>query len=58
MKDAVNQKNLSNIVEMKRAVVQFWDTLTHETLTCLVESMPNRISECIARHGGLTKYWL
>jgi len=56
MKDAVNQKNLSNIVEMKREVVQFWDTLTHETLTSLVESMPNRISECIARHGGLTKY--
>ena len=57
MKDAVNQTHLSNIVEMKREVVQFWDTLTHVTLTSLVESMPNRMSECVARHGGRTKYW-
>ena len=53
---AVNQKIVSNIHEMKREVVNYWDTISHETLAFLVNSMPNRINECIAQNDGYTKY--
>lgn len=33
-----------------------WDSIEHDLLKSLIESMPARIEQCIAREGGLTDY--
>ena len=56
MKDRINQKGLRNIEDMKREVVEYWDTLSHDFLQTLIGSVPRRIQSCIAEQGSLTKY--
>lgn len=56
MKETVNQKALTKIEDMKREVERYWDTITHETLTSLIDSMPTRINLCLEANGDLIKY--
>ena len=56
MKERVNQKGLTKVEDMKREVVRYWDSITHETLTSLIGSMPTRIRLCREARGDLTKY--
>ena len=56
VKDHLNQNCARNLHVMKREAARFWDTLTHDMLQSLVDSMPHRIEACIAAEGGVTKY--
>ena len=56
LKDSLNQKSLTCLEEMKTEAVKFWNTISHDLLENLVESMPRRIEACIREEGGLTKY--
>ena len=56
IKDEINQKCLLNVDDMKREVVSYWDSMSHDFIQSFTDSMPRRIQECIQMEGGLTKY--
>ncbi len=45
-----------NLTELDDIVLQAWQDIPPELCRQLVDSMPNRVSACIAAHGGPTKY--
>jgi len=53
VKKTVYHKNLT---ELDDIVLQAWQDIPPELCRQLVDSMPNRVSACIAAHGGPTKY--
>ena len=45
-----------NVDSMLDKIHEIWDSVEHELLKSLIDSMPTRIEQCIARNGGLTDY--
>ena len=56
LKDNLNQKGIQQIAILKAEATRYLDSLTHDLLQNLTDSMPSRIADCIALNGGLTKY--
>lgn len=46
----------TTIADWREKIKEIWESVDHELLSVLVESMPRRIEACIAAKGGHTKY--
>ena len=44
------------VVELEKQVQEEWEAIPQETIQALIDSMPHRIAEVIAAHGGHTQY--
>lgn len=51
-----NGKQYANAQELKDAIVTEWENINSDVLKRLVESMPDRIFEVIAKKGSFTRY--
>lgn len=56
MKQNISKRGERNIEVLKQEAQAYWDTLTHQYIQSLVESMPRRIQACITAEGGITSY--
>lgn len=57
MSKKLKSKLITNKSTLKDEIKKIWENgISKEYLEKLVESMPNRISECIKNKGGVTKY--
>ena len=56
VKDRVEKLEPKDMGEWKRVIHETWTELSEELIDNLVNSMPRRIKQCIARNGGLTDY--
>ena len=50
-----NNRQFDSVEELKLHIIREWQNLDQNLLNSLVESMPNRIFECININGALTK---
>ena len=57
MKTRVQQVHLKTLEELKAVLREVWASFTQNELEEMVESMPRRIHEVIAKKGDATKYW-
>lgn len=51
-----NNRQYSNVIELKTAITQAWDEINRQTIDNLILSMDNRIFQLINRNGGHTDY--
>ena len=56
MKKRLSKRGDRNIEVLKEDALTYWDTLTHQYLQNLEESMPRRIQACIEAEGGIPSY--
>lgn len=56
MKGKLADHSWSSIEDFKVVVDQIWNSIDHDYLKSLIESMPRRIEQCIAAKGGYTDY--
>ncbi len=42
--------------QLKKAILKAWDEITPTVIQNLISSMPNRLMDVIASHGGPTRY--
>ena len=56
MKTGVQQVHLKTLEELKAVLREVWASFTQNELEEMVESMPRRIDEVIAKKGDATKY--
>ncbi|GFT85338.1 DDE_3 domain-containing protein [Trichonephila clavipes] len=45
-----------SVHDLELAVQDMWAHLPQDNIRCLINSMPDRVAECIAAGGGLTRY--
>ena len=57
MKTRVQQVHLKTLEELKAVLCEVWASFTQNELEEMVESMPRRIHEVIAKKGDAMKYW-
>jgi hypothetical protein len=51
-----DNRQFQNVADLRAAVMDAWDQISHDTRKKLVGTMQNRIFELITRLGGLTHY--
>lgn len=56
MKHELSCKIIKSKSELIGNLYQIWNEIPQETVTSLINSMPNRIKECLDAEGGHTKY--
>ncbi|GFV02691.1 transposable element Tcb2 transposase [Trichonephila clavipes] len=45
-----------SVHDLELAVQNLWAHLSQDNLSCLINSMPDRVAACIAAEGGSTRY--
>lgn len=53
---AISKESPRNLDELKAAVVKCLNNVPQHVYRDLVDSMPNRINECLRNNGGITRY--
>lgn len=53
----VRKSRVTSIRGLKCKLTQLWDSITWEQFRPNVESMPQRLQQCLNRHGGRTDYY-
>lgn len=56
MKQELSMMILKDYDDSTRKIESLWDQLTHEYLTSLIDSMDDRINQCIKSNGYQTEY--
>ena len=56
IKQRVKERKPTTVEELKRYILEEWDRLPQEKINEMVDSMPNRIKECLKRRGLQTPF--
>ena len=56
MNEELNKYKITNLTSLKSHLKKIWNKISWETVYKSVNSMPNRLQECINLHGERTKY--
>jgi hypothetical protein len=56
LQNSISQKKITNIPALRRHLTEAWKNLDMEVVARCVESLPDRLQECIDRNGKRTDY--
>jgi hypothetical protein len=56
IKQRIKQRKPTTVEELKQFITEEWDRITQEEINELVDSMPNRVKECVKRRGLQTPF--
>ncbi len=57
LKRKVNERNVSNIRQLRDVIIEEWKRTPVATCETLVNSMPKRVKAVLENNGGHTKNW-
>lgn len=56
VKKELREKDTSTVLKLRSAITSVWENLSEEVIHKLVDSVPQRLQECIKKKGNTTKY--